>query len=511
MIRPLTVGRRSGWWIVGAWVLPACLVEFGAQAMSVPGERFGRVVVSASLLAGAFLARGGGVGRRLLVLAAAVVVAIVAPGTTTEVVLGLVAIALFATPLVVGRLLDVGAADRPEHDRAPEPAELEPDGLRRFVRPAIQWFAVLVPVNLTLTVAGLVAGTKPDARIVWDASNFIDIARDGYAYRPLAASFPGYAMVIRGANRLLGLDHELAAILISDLSGLAAALLFWEWSRRWLDGKAHRTALWCFLLFPYSFMLFGVAYADGLLLALVLGSLLAVDRDRLVTAGLLGAAATFTRPNGLVLIPVLVLATAERSGVLDLTALGSRNAWRQRWSGIVVDRSRFRPRQLAVLLSAGGIGGYMFWMWRSKGDPLFFWSVQTTDYGHRAFTSPATWLKVEFLNRPWEFIHNGPDAVNQVASVLVVVAVLASLPAAGRRLGWWAALLGLGGVATLWVTATGFSPAGRYLLPYLPVLAVLAADPLARRPALARVVLAAGAVGSLVLAAAFASAFRLNW
>jgi hypothetical protein len=164
-----------------------------------------------------------------------------------------------------------------------------------------------------------------------------------------------------------------------------------------------------------------------------------------------------------------------------------------------------------VLLSTVGIAGLMFWMWRLFDDPLFFWSVQVSDYGHRAFADPATWMKVEFINRPSEFVHNTPDALNQVVSFAIVALCVALVPAAGRRFGWGYAVLGCGSVAVLWVTATGFSPAGRYLLPFIPVVLALLAEPLSRRPRVAIVALAVGTTFSCALAAGFAAAARFNW
>lgn len=499
------------------------VVEVAARLLSVESERFGRVLAETTLILVLWIAgRCPSARARLAAAAAFLVVATVAPATVAEVALVLavgvvVGVVAWRSGVLDGVHVPEPRAPAPSDADVSETATSEPAApraaTRRFLTPVLAWLAAAVAVNVSLSVAGARAGARPDGRIVWDATNFIEIARDGYrSARPLAASFPGYAMVIRGAHEWLGLDHELASILISDLCGVVATVLFWLWTEGRLHGRARLVALGLFLSFPYCFVLFGVAYADGLLLVAVLGAVLAVERDHLVLAGLLGAGATFTRPNGLALVPALVVLVAERSGVVDASPLSDvtrpivARLRAVRWSW-----TSWRPRHLAVLLSAGGIAGYMWWMRIVWHDPLYFWTVQTTDYGHRAFTDPRTWLKVEFVNRPWEFIHNGPDAVNQVASFVVIVAAVAGLPVVGRRFGWGYAVLGLGTIATLWVTATGFAPAGRYLLPYLPFAGAAIATPLARSRALTRVTLAAFGLGSLVLAWGFASVFRLNW
>lgn len=66
-------------------------------------------------------------------------------------------------------------------------------------------------------------------------------------------------------------------------------------SLKGIEEPATRTALAQFLVYPYSFMLFGVVYSDGLLVALVLGALVLAESDRCVVAGLVGAAATQRR------------------------------------------------------------------------------------------------------------------------------------------------------------------------------------------------------------------------
>ncbi len=508
-----------------AAVLPGLLLVTLVGEWAASGtERFGRIMVAPVLVLGV-----AAVAARPRswpwALSTAVLLALVLPASAAEALVAVAAVLVTASvTAMLWRDAPWAGATRPtlgrdeSHDRVVwvPPDRFGPQRWPRWVGdwavPVLAWLAMSVLVNLTLSVSASVAGT-PEGRIVWDASNFLRIAQDGFLADPrLAASFPGYPMLIRAAHEWFGVDHELAAILWSNAAGVAAAVLFWRWAGGWLGPRARLVALALLLCFPYAFVLFGVAYADGVLLALVLGSLLAVERDRYVLAGLLGAAATFTRPNGLVLVPTLFVLIAERSGVVDLGGLGARG----RGALVRIRSIRFRPerlgvRQAAALLSLSGIAGLMFWMWRLFDDPLFFWSVQVGEYGHRAFADPATWLKVEFINRPGEFVHNWPDGINQVVSLLVVVVSLVSLPSVGRRYGWGYAVLGLSAVAVLWVTATGFSPAGRYLLPFVPVLVVRIAEPLSRRPAIAGGVVAAGALWSCGLAAGFAASARFNW
>ena len=70
----------------------------------------------------------------------------------------------------------------------------------------------------------------------------------------------------RGALRVLALViglGTLAAILVSDVCGLAVALLFWKWlTLKGIEGRRRLIAFCCLMLYPYSFMLYGTVYSD---------------------------------------------------------------------------------------------------------------------------------------------------------------------------------------------------------------------------------------------------------
>lgn len=336
-----------------------------------------------------------------------------------------------------------------------------------------------------------------EGRIAWDSGLYLRVAERGYRLpEGLEAGFPGYALSIRLLHGV-GLGYESAAVTISLLSGCAAALLSWKWfALMGLSDRDRRVALWMVLLYPYSFVLFGVAYSDALLLALVMGAFVAVETEHYLLAGLSGAAATATRPTAMLLVAALVLLVLQRERVV------------QRWS-IHVDR--LRPRHLLVLLSGAGIGSYMLFLGHHAGDPLYFLTVQTTDYGHPSPFDPAAWLKWSFLSNPAATVHHLGDVLNELVSTLLVVAVIVAGPRIGRRLGWGYAVLGYGIVASVWVTAGWLTPAGRYLLPVIPALAALTAPMVAAERWRTAAVLVPCALGSVVMTIGFAGWFDLHW
>ena len=123
-------------------------------------------------------------------------------------------------------------------------------------------------------------------------------------------------------------------------------------------------------IFPAAFFFWAI-YSEGLFLLLALGMFYAAGRGRWWLAGICLAAAFWTRPFGIVLIPCLLLELAL--------------AWRGRGSGRVA-----RPRPLDVLVALGVplLAGLALLAWSALvlGDPLVFLSTQAE--WNRAFSWP---------------------------------------------------------------------------------------------------------------------------
>jgi hypothetical protein len=389
------------------------------------------------------------------------------------------------------------------------------------------WALVAAVLTLTQTVAHRRAvsggGQWGDAwalpwmphegRIAWDAGLYLRVAEHGYRLpEALEAGFPGYALAIRFLRTATG-GYGTAAVLISLVSGAAAAVLCWKWfALVGLTERDRRVALWIVLLYPYSFMLFGVAYSDSLLLALVMGAFVALETRHYLVAGLVGAAATATRPTAMLLVVALLALAVQREGAVRFdTATSTASAWRRPWSSLQVRADRFRPQIALVLLSGLGIGSYMLFLARHAGDPFYFLTVQTTGYGHPSPFHPATWVKWSFWADPGNTVHHVGDVANELAATFVIAATLLSAPSIGRRFGWGYSVLGPGIAASVWLTAGWLTPAGRYLLPVIPALAALAAPTVAATRRRSVVVLTALGAGSIVLTIGFAGWFDLHW
>lgn len=382
----------------------------------------------------------------------------------------------------------------------------------------------------------------------WDTLYYINIAQNGYVLpasqdftsRPasdLVAYFPGYPLAIRAVAALPGIDEPLASILIALVGGLAATILFWVWMcDRGISLRHRRTALALFLLYPYSFMLTGVAYAEPMTLALVLGAFVLFERDRHLLAGVIAAAATFTRPTALPVLLALPVLALERGGSLRLWTsqrVGdppARSAADRR-----VDQDPRNspestgPRPLAnsphvmlegrsvlgdlyrrwgALLGGAGVGTFAIWLITKGRSPLAFWSVQS-NYGQDSAWRLETWLKVDFI-RSLPRMGWGAETVNRLAAAAATVVSALSIPAVARRFGIAYAVFVAGLVGTVLLGARFFSPGGRYLSLAFPVVAILGVV-LARRPGLRAVVLFALGTGWVLLTWRFARTQSLGW
>jgi hypothetical protein len=222
-------------------------------------------------------------------------------------------------------------------------------------------------VLITLTLIEFGAAPDPLTALgqtwdQWDARHYVYLATHGYGTvgdaRNLIAFFPLYPALISAVSAL-GMPARTAALLISNVAGVVAAILLYEVAR--VDG--HEKAAWraaaLFTVFPTAYFLL-VGYSEALFCALAFASVLATRRQRWLWAGLLGGLAAAARLTGLALLPLLVI---------ELVA--ARRALRSLWQLIV-------PPVLVAL----GLATYLVTNLLVLGDPLAFVTVQREHWSH---------------------------------------------------------------------------------------------------------------------------------
>lgn len=150
----------------------------------------------------------------------------------------------------------------------------------------------------------------------WDALWYVRVAEVGYAPRfgvddlpgahnepPATCYYPLMPLLMRGLAPVLGSPLR-AALVVSNLSLLAALWLLVGLTRRLVADDASALAAGLLLVYPPGFFL-SAPYAEALGLALALGVAWCVVQRRFWAAGVLGFLAALARPSG-VLVVVLI-------------------------------------------------------------------------------------------------------------------------------------------------------------------------------------------------------------
>lgn len=289
-----------------------------------------------------------------------------------------------------------------------------------------------------------------------------------YTYKTPLAFFPLYPWLIRAVS-FAGLSKPYAALIVTAVAGTAAVVFIALWARRYVGdrGAVVLVAIWSIL--PTSAVL-DMAYSEALFVAAAAGALLAVQRDRLILAGLACTVAGLTRPTaaGLVLgVLIAVLVDVRRTGLRPRHAAAALLAP----AGLAISLGH-------VAVATGRLDGW-FWLertvWNSGFDGGWSWlrSVGQIVTGGRA-------------------LHLLPD----VMSAVVVIAFVAAFVMWVRRRPPAAELAYTATAAVMAIGERNFVHVKpRFLLVAFPVL-VPVARRMARWPAAVLVALAVPALAA---------------
>ena len=255
------------------------------------------------------------------------------------------------------------------------------------------WYsAALHPFNKSLTTDGNIAERNEYAWrvfvsswIQWDAHHYQSIALNGYQsldqHWSNIAFFPLYPVLIRLIFPLAGRHVEIAALLIAHLAFFAALLLLYDLlTRDFDDGVAYRAVV-LLLVFPTSFF-FGAAYSESLALALVVGAVWAMRRQRWWLAGIMGALLATTRLPGVLIAPVLAVTYLQQ------------HKWQ--WRAI-------RPNFLAVLLPPLGLCIFMAFQWLNYRTPFAFLIAQRDWDNHLSLPWTMPYMLVTRLSTSFDW------------------------------------------------------------------------------------------------------------
>ena len=262
----------------------------------------------------------------------------------------------------------------------------------------------------------------------WDAQHYLYLATRGYGAtgdaRNLIAFFPLYPALI-SAVAATGLPARSAALLISNIAGVVAAILLYEIAaapgveraaalaapgveraavspRQELREHAAFRAAAFFVVFPTAYFLL-VGYTEALFCALAFGAVFATRRQRWLFAGLLGGLAAASRFTGLALLPFLLIELFD-----------ARHTRRAVGQAI-----------LAPMLVVLGFLTYLATNLLVLGDAFAFISVQRQHWSH---SLAAPWVGFADAIRgiswrvPWEKLTvGGGEAIGGVAAYAATI------------------------------------------------------------------------------------------
>lgn len=283
-------------------------------------------------------------------------------------------------------------------------------GIWLLTRMAFFVFALgAMQVAPTHDLVGKVPGWPARLYYSFDSLNFYSVAVSGYtsSAHPTAATnnpafFPGYPLLARIVAMPFGGLHPSGApiywslALIAWIGAAVAAVVIWRLAAEQAGRAAATRAVVLLLAGPYAVFLMA-SYSEGVFLAFAISAWYAGRRRQWWLAGVLGAAASLARINGLCLGAGLVamyvlqrLQDGKRSVGSDAAALG---------------------------LPFFGIFGYFAWLRLHTGSWRAWFNAQ--DHWHRKFTWP--W---DSLYRTIQYIEH-PRGARMIPALELLFAVLA--------------------------------------------------------------------------------------
>lgn len=283
-----------------------------------------------------------------------------------------------------------------------------------------------------------------------DANWYKDIARLGYEPGPFMtdrqhswAFFPLWPLTWRAAASLTG-EYPLTGAVLAHLLFLLGLLLLHRTARAFEhDDEDADRAVFYLGIFPASYF-FSLPFTESLFLCLTVGSIYAARRERWLVAGLLGALASATRVNGVLLLPALAVLYWQQ----------------QRRAGLSLN-------VFALLLVPLGLVAYMIYLHGLTGNALAFRDAQVSwNRGSGLFWGPLLDYVRDFrvLAVPWNF-----KLLNFAAALLGFVCT-ASL---ARKREWALAVFTLLALV-LPLSSQSLQGMSRYVMLIFPVFLVLA-------------------------------------
>lgn len=216
----------------------------------------------------------------------------------------------------------------------------------------------------------------------FDGVHYLTIIRDGYGEAMfIEAFFPVYPYLVKFFT-IFGIKPVIAGIYISALCLWAFLLLSGELLAK--EKKAVRFLFVAMMVtFPTAFF-FQSFYTESFFMMCLFGAFVAAQKKLWWLAALAAAVASGSRIIGVFIAPALVVEFLIQKQVFPEYLSGLSKYWSKKqqfgliWLEKVVRTVLKNWWQVLVLcLGATGFALYSFYLWKSTGDPLYFFHVQS--------------------------------------------------------------------------------------------------------------------------------------
>ena len=294
----------------------------------------------------------------------------------------------------------------------------------------------------------------------WDSGWYFDIAQRGYYWSASGQSsiafFPLYPMLMRALAWPFGGGDRaiwIAGIALSYAClFLGLAVLHRLTAKTFGDRETARRTLLYIAVFPFAYF-FTQVYTESLFLLTSVSAVAAAVASRWGWAGLFGALAALTRPNGiLIALPLGLLALAGRPRLAELMR-----------------------RAAALALVPLGFGAFCAYAFRLTGDPLA-WLHAQAQWGYTVGNRPWGELMrlLDGLERQglYGYFFSDPLAPYYFLHGMVALAFVALTPSVFTRVG---VALGAYVAVSLYLPLSGnaLEGIGRYAATLFPVFMLL--------------------------------------
>lgn len=183
-----------------------------------------------------------------------------------------------------------------------------------FKKAIYRWkeiIAITIAIRLSLLVYSLVFINNGQDIFTpwagWDGNWYLDIAQNGYTAfgeKSIAIVFyPFYPILIKLASFFIP-NLPLAAILVSTLFSVIAAIALFELVILDFNKRAAIFSVWFLNIFPTSY-LFQAGYTESVFLTTSILTVYLFRKNKFLFSGLLGLLASLTKIFGLTLLPLL--------------------------------------------------------------------------------------------------------------------------------------------------------------------------------------------------------------